>query len=234
MNSINKMNTELLDQEWLKWINNNSIELEKMIDYSRDFKYDYFGFKTLERAYLIRDSSNEEIYERPQDMLLRVASFINMGDLEMTQKTYDAMSNGNYTHASPTLFNSGTSRSQLSSCFLLNTNDSIEGITTSWDRVSKISKWAGGIGLHVSNIRAKGSTIRGTNGPSSGIVPMLQVYNNIARYINQGGKRKGSFAIYLEPHHPDIVDFLELKKILVLMKFVQEIYSMHFGLVIYL
>ena len=212
MNSINKMNTELLDQEWLKWINNNSIELEKMIDYSRDFKYDYFGFKTLERAYLIRDSSNEEIYERPQDMLLRVASFINMGDLEMTQKTYDAMSNGNYTHASPTLFNSGTSRSQLSSCFLLNTNDSIEGITTSWDRVSKISKWAGGIGLHVSNIRAKGSTIRGTNGPSSGIVPMLQVYNNIARYINQGGKRKGSFAIYLEPHHPDIVDFLELKK----------------------
>ena len=136
------MNTELLDQEWLKWINNNSIELEKMIDYSRDFKYDYFGFKTLERAYLIRDSSNEEIYERPQDMLLRVASFINMGDLEMTQKTYDAMSNGNYTHASPTLFNSGTSRSQLSSCFLLNTNDSIEGITTSWDRVSKISKWA--------------------------------------------------------------------------------------------
>ena len=212
MNSINKMNPELLDQEWLKWVNNNSIELEKIIDYSRDFKYDYFGFKTLERAYLIRDSSNEEIYERPQDMLLRVASFINMGDLEMTKKTYDAMSNGNYTHASPTLFNSGTSRSQLSSCFLLNTNDSIEGITTSWDRVSKISKWAGGIGLHVSNIRAKGSTIRGTNGPSSGIVPMLQVYNNIARYINQGGKRKGSFAIYLEPHHPDIVDFLELKK----------------------
>ena len=212
MNSINKMNPELLDQEWLKWVNNNSIELEKIIDYSRDFKYDYFGFKTLERAYLIRDSSNNEIYERPQDMLLRVASFINMGDLEMTQKTYDAMSNGNYTHASPTLFNSGTSRSQLSSCFLLNTNDSIEGITTSWDRVSKISKWAGGIGLHVSNIRAKGSTIRGTNGPSSGIVPMLQVYNNIARYINQGGKRKGSFAIYLEPHHPDIVDFLELKK----------------------
>jgi ribonucleoside-diphosphate reductase subunit M1 len=212
MNSINKMNPGLLDQEWLKWINNNSIELEKIIDYSRDFKYDYFGFKTLERAYLIKDSSYDEIYERPQDMLLRVASFINMGNLEMTQKTYDTMSNGNYTHASPTLFNSGTSRSQLSSCFLLNTNDSIEGITTSWDRVSKISKWAGGIGLHVSNIRAKGSTIRGTNGPSSGIVPMLQVYNNIARYINQGGKRKGSFAIYLEPHHPDIIDFLELKK----------------------
>ena len=212
MNSINKMNPELLDQEWLKWINNNSIELEKIIDYSRDFNYDYFGFKTLERAYLIRDCNNNDIYERPQDMLLRVSSFINMGDFEMTKKTYDVMSCGNYTHATPTLFNSGTRRSQLSSCFLLNTNDSIEGITTSWDRVSKISKWAGGIGLHVSNIRAKGSTIRGTNGPSSGIVPMLQVYNNIARYINQGGKRKGSFAIYLEPHHPDIIDFLELKK----------------------
>jgi ribonucleoside-diphosphate reductase alpha subunit len=212
MNSINKMNPELLDQEWLKWINNNSIDLEKIIDYSRDFNYDYFGFKTLERAYLIKDSTTNEIYERPQDMLLRVASFINMGNLEYIKITYDLMSKGNYTHASPTLFNSGTNRSQLSSCFLLNTNDSIEGITTSWDRVSKISKWAGGIGLHVSNIRAKGSTIRGTNGPSSGIVPMLQVYNNIARYINQGGKRKGSFAIYLEPHHPDIIDFLELKK----------------------
>lgn len=212
MNSINKMNSELLDQEWLKWINNNSIELEKIIDYSRDFNYDYFGFKTLERAYLIKDSRTDEIYERPQDMLLRVASFINMGNLEYIKITYDLMSKGCYTHASPTLFNSGTNRSQLSSCFLLNTNDSIEGITTSWDRVSKISKWAGGIGLHVSNIRAKGSTIRGTNGPSSGIVPMLQVYNNIARYINQGGKRKGSFAIYLEPHHPDIIDFLELKK----------------------
>lgn len=212
MNSINIMNPELLDQEWLKWINNNSIELEKIIDYSRDLNYDYFGFKTLERAYLIRDSRNNQIYERPQDMLLRVASFINMGDIDMIKKTYDVMSQGYYTHASPTLFNSGTRRSQLSSCFLLNTNDSIEGITTSWDRVSKISKWAGGIGLHVSNIRAKGSTIRGTNGPSSGIVPMLQVYNNIARYINQGGKRKGSFAIYLEPHHPDILEFLELKK----------------------
>tara|TARA_Y100000591_G_scaffold182449_2_gene157577 strand:+ start:1785 stop:4517 length:2733 start_codon:yes stop_codon:yes gene_type:complete len=212
MNLINKMNPDLLDQEWLKWINNNSIELEKIIDYSRDFNYDYFGFKTLERAYLIKDNKTNEIYERPQDMLLRVASFINMGNFEMTKNTYDAMSCGNYTHATPTLFNSGTNRSQLSSCFLLNTNDSIEGITTTWDRVSKISKWAGGIGLHVSNIRAKGSTIRGTNGPSSGIVPMLQVYNNIARYINQGGKRKGSFAIYLEPHHPDIIDFLELKK----------------------
>jgi ribonucleoside-diphosphate reductase alpha subunit len=212
MNSINIMNSELLDQEWLKWINNNSIELEKIIDYSRDLNYDYFGFKTLERAYLIKDVMTKEIYERPQDMLLRVASFINMGDIDMIKKTYDALSQGYYTHATPTLFNSGTKRPQLSSCFLLNTNDSLDGITKTWDRVSQISKWAGGIGLHVSNIRGKGSLIKGTNGTSSGIIPMLQVYNNIARYIDQAGKRKGSFAIYLEPHHPDILDFLELKK----------------------
>jgi ribonucleoside-diphosphate reductase alpha subunit len=212
MNTINEMNPELLDQEWLKWINNNSVELEKIIDYSRDYNYDYFGFKTLERSYLIKNVITKEIHERPQDMLLRVASFINMGDMEMIKKTYDFMSQGYYTHATPTLFNSGTKRPQLSSCFLLNTNDSLDGITTTWDRVAQISKWAGGIGLHVSNIRAKGSLIKGTNGTSSGIIPMLQVYNNIARYIDQAGKRKGSFAIYLEPHHPDILDFLELKK----------------------
>jgi ribonucleoside-diphosphate reductase alpha subunit len=212
MNTINEMNPELLEPEWLKWINNNSIELEKIIDYSRDFNYDYFGFKTLERSYLIKNVMTKEIYERPQDMLLRVASFINMGDIEMIKKTYDVMSNGYYTHATPTLFNSGTRRPQLSSCFLLNTNDNLDGITRTWDRVAQISKWAGGIGLHVSNIRAKGSLIKGTNGTSSGIIPMLQVYNNIARYIDQAGKRKGSFAIYLEPHHLDILDFLELKK----------------------
>jgi ribonucleotide reductase alpha subunit len=212
MNTINEMNPELLDQEWLKWINNNSVELEKIIDYSRDYNYDYFGFKTLERSYLIKNVITKEIHERPQDMLLRVASFINMGNFDMIKKTYDFMSQGYYTHATPTLFNSGTKRPQLSSCFLLNTNDSLDGITTTWDRVAQISKWAGGIGLHVSNIRANGSLIKGTNGTSSGIIPMLQVYNNIARYIDQAGKRKGSFAIYLEPHHPDILEFLELKK----------------------
>jgi ribonucleoside-diphosphate reductase alpha subunit len=212
MNLINEKNPNFLNQEWLKWINNNSIELENIIDYSRDFSLDFFAFKTLERAYLIKNLKTMEIYERPQDMFLRVASFINMGDIDMIKKTYDLMSSKYYTHASPTLFNAGTSRSQLSSCFLLNTNDSLEGITKTWDRVSHISKWGGGIGLHVSNIRAKDSIIRGTNGPSSGIIPMLQVYNNIARYINQGGKRKGSFAIYLETHHPDIFEFLELRK----------------------
>lgn len=212
MNLINDYNSKLLDQEWLKWINNNSIEIEKTIDYSKDYTFDYFGFKTLERSYLIKNSKTEEIFERPQDMLMRVSSYINMYDMEMVKKTYIALSNGYYTHATPTLFNSGTSRPQLSSCFLLNTNDSLEGITTTWDRVSHISKWSGGIGLHISNIRAKDSIINGTNGKSSGIIPMIQVYDKISNYINQGGKRKGSFAIYLEPHHPDIFEFLDLKK----------------------
>ena len=212
MNIINENNPGLLDTKWLKWVNNNKVELENFIDYSRDYMFDFFGFKTLERAYLIKNLETNTIYERPQDMWMRVASFVCMGNLDMVKKTYDMLSQKRYIHATPTNFNAGTSRPQLSSCFLLNTNDSIEGITYTWDRVSRISKLAGGIGLHVSNIRSKGSIIRGTNGHSSGIIPMLQVYNNIARYVNQAGKRKGSFAIYLEPHHADILDFLEIRK----------------------
>ncbi len=200
----------ILDIEWLSWIKKNKKELNAMINYERDYMFDYFGFKTLERAYLLK--INDEIIERPQDMFLRVASFLNQGNLENTKKTYDLISQGLYTHATPTLFNAANKRPQLSSCFLLGTNDSIEGITHTWDSVSKISKWGGGLGLHVSNIRAKDSLIRGTNGPSSGIIPMLKVYNEIARYINQGGKRKGSIAIYLEPWHPDIMAFLDLRK----------------------
>ncbi len=216
-NFVDKMNTiqkefDLLDNDWLEWLNKNKEEINSMIDYSRDYLFDFFGYKTLERSYLIKHQKTGEFFERPQDMFMRVASFINKGDLEKTQVTYDLLSNKAYTHASPTLFNAGTKRPQLSSCFLLNTNDSLDGITKTWDRVAQISKWAGGIGLHVSNIRAKNSIIRGTNGISSGIIPMLQVYNNIARYINQAGKRKGSFAIYLEPHHADVEDFLELRK----------------------
>ena len=202
----------LLDQKWLKWIKDNKEELNNIIDYSRDYALDFFAFKTLERAYLLKNLKTNLIYERPQDMFLRVASFINYGSIEHTKITYDLLSTKAYTHASPTLFNAATSRPQLSSCFLLGTDDSLDGITQTWDRVAKISKWGGGIGVHVSNIRGKDSIIRGTNGPSSGIIPMLQVYNNIARYVNQGGKRKGSFAIYLEPHHPDIFEFLELRK----------------------
>jgi ribonucleoside-diphosphate reductase alpha subunit len=208
----NNNGKELLNSEWLSWVTENKEEINNMVDYNRDYDLDFFGFKTLERAYLIRNAKSGNIYERPQDMFMRVASFINKGDLVNTKSTYDYLSTKSYTHASPTLFNSGTNRPQLSSCFLLGTDDSLSGITQTWDRVSQISKWGGGIGVHVSNIRAKDSIIRGTNGPSSGIIPMLQVYNNIARYVNQGGKRKGSFAIYLETHHPDILDFLEIRK----------------------
>ena len=211
MNTIQSDNN-ILDSMWLEWINLNKMEIDSMIDYSRDNNYDYFGFKTLERSYLLKSYKTNIIYERPQHLFMRVASFINMGNLEETKTTYDMLSYKMYTHATPTLFNAGTKRPQLSSCFLLGTEDSLEGITKTWEQVSKISKWAGGIGLHVSNIRAKGSIIRSTNGTSGGIIPMLQVYNNIARYINQAGKRKGSIAIYLETHHADIMDFLELRK----------------------
>lgn len=202
----------LLDEDWLKWVVENKEEINNMIDYNRDYFFDFFGYKTLERSYLLKNHKSGSYYERPQDIFMRVATHLNMGNLDKVKITYDLLSTKAYTHASPTLFNAGTKRPQLSSCFLLNTNDSLDGITKTWDRVAQISKWAGGIGLHVSNIRAKNSIIRGTNGTSSGIIPMLQVYNNIARYINQAGKRKGSFAIYLEPHHADIEDFLELRK----------------------
>ena len=176
-------NLTLLNQEYYQWITKVGKTLDEYIKYGRDFDLDFFGFKTLERAYLMK--IGDKIVERPQDMFMRVASFINMGDLESTLKTYDLMSRGYYTHASPTLFNSGIKRSQCSSCFLLGTEDSMDGITDTWKSVSSISKWGGGIGIHISNIRASGSLIRGTNGPSSGIIPMCRVYNEIARYVNQ-------------------------------------------------
>lgn len=214
MNLINETLPTLLDQKWLKWVNNNKIELENMIDYSRDYQFDFFGFKTLERAYLIKNNENNIIYERPQDMYLRVASFINMYNIDMVKKTYDMLSSKKYIHATPTNFNAGTSRPQLSSCFLMPfVDDSIDGIYDTLKNCARISKWAGGIGLHVSNIRGKGSHIKGTNGTSNGIIPMLRVFNETARYVDQGGgKRKGSIAIYLEPHHCDILEFLELRK----------------------
>lgn len=214
MNIINEYNPGLLDQSWLKWVNNHKIELENLIDYSRDYEFDFFGFKTLERSYLIRDINTRKIYERPQDMFLRVASFICMGDIEMIKNTYDQLSNKKYIHATPTNFNAGTSRPQLSSCFLMPfVDDSITGIYDTLKNCAQISKWAGGIGLHVSNIRGKGSAIRGTNGTSNGIIPMLRVFNETARYVDQGGgKRKGSIAIYIEPHHSDILEFLDLRK----------------------
>jgi ribonucleoside-diphosphate reductase alpha chain len=194
--------------------------LEQMIAYPRDYLIDYFGFKTLERSYLMR--VNGVIVERPQHMWMRVALGIHCQrkdtrtiyeTLVFIQNTYDAMSQKYMTHATPTLFNAGTPRPQLSSCYLIAMeNDSIDGIFDTLKDCAKISKHAGGIGLHIHNIRASGSLIRGTNGSSNGIVPMLRVFNNTARYIDQGGRRNGSFAIYLEPWHPDIEDFLEMKK----------------------
>jgi ribonucleoside-diphosphate reductase alpha chain len=183
---------------------------QPMIDYQRDYKFDYFGFKTLERAYLLK--KNGVVIERPQHMWMRVAIQLHGKNFEKVKETYDALSEGYFIHATPTLFNSGTQKPQLSSCFLLTMDsDSIQGIYKTLGDCAQISKWAGGIGLSIHNIRARGSRIRGTNGESTGIVPMLRVFNDTARYVNQGGKRNGSFAVYLEPWHADIEDFLKLK-----------------------
>ena len=202
----------LVSHELFNTVCQNKDELDSMCDYSKDYLIDYFGFKTLERAYLIR--KNKKILERPQHMWLRVAIGIHNDDLLRVRETYDLMSNKYFTHATPTLFNAGTPRPQLSSCYLLSMeSDSIEGIYNTLKDCALISKWAGGIGLHIHNVRASASHIRGTNGSSNGIVPMLRVFNNTARYVDQGGgKRNGSFAIYLEPWHADIELFLQMRK----------------------
>ncbi|WP_299533992.1 ribonucleoside-diphosphate reductase subunit alpha [Ulvibacterium sp.] len=202
----------LLSDEVYKVISENSEKLDSTIIYNRDFGYDYFGFKTLERSYLLK--LNGKIAERPQHMLMRVAVGIHLNDLDSAIETYELMSKKYFTHATPTLFNSGTPKPQMSSCFLLAMkDDSIDGIYDTLKQTAKISQSAGGIGLSIHNVRATGSYIAGTNGTSNGIVPMLRVFNDTARYVDQGGgKRKGSFAIYVEPWHADIFDFLELKK----------------------
>uniref|UniRef100_A0A6C0KC27 ribonucleoside-diphosphate reductase n=1 Tax=viral metagenome TaxID=1070528 RepID=A0A6C0KC27_9ZZZZ len=185
-------------------------QYESMIDYSRDYMFDYFGFKTLERGYLLRVDGH--VVERPQHMWMRVAIQLHGANFVRVKETYDALSEGYFIHATPTLYNSGTVTPQLSSCFLLQmSDDSIKGIYKTLGDCAQISKWAGGIGLSIHNIRARSSRIRGTNGESTGIVPMLKVFNDTAKYVNQGGKRNGSFAIYLEPWHADIEDFLRLK-----------------------
>jgi ribonucleoside-diphosphate reductase alpha subunit len=189
----------------------SSRSIEDAIDYARDYEFDYFGFKTLERAYLLKDS-NLKILERPQHLWMRVALALWPTDLPKAFHTYNLLSTKKFTHATPTLFAAGTPRQQLSSCFLLAMNDdSIQGIFKTLSDCASISKYAGGIGLHLHNIRARGSGIRGTNGISDGLVPMLRVFNNTARYVNQGGRRNGSFAVYLEPWHADVEDFLKLK-----------------------
>jgi ribonucleoside-diphosphate reductase alpha chain len=202
----------LIAEDVYQIIRKHADVLDSAIIYDRDFSYDYFGFKTLERSYLLR--LHGKVVERPQQMLMRVAVGIHKDDLESAIRTYNDLSEGWYTHATPTLFNAGTPKPQMSSCFLLQLKeDSISGIYDTLKQCAQISQSAGGIGLSVHNLRAKGSYIKGTNGTSNGIVPMLRVFNDTARYVDQGGgKRKGSFAVYLEPWHADVFDFLELKK----------------------
>ena len=202
----------LVSEDVYNIVSENREYFDSHIIYDRDFKYDYFGFKTLERAYLLRIDG--KVAERPQHMLMRVSIGIHKEDIEAAVKTYNSMSEGWFTHATPTLFNSGTPKPQMSSCFLLQMQeDSIAGIYDTLKQCAEISQSAGGIGLSIHDIRAKGSYIKGTNGTSNGIVPMLRVFNDTARYVDQGGgKRKGSFAIYIEPWHSDITDFLDLKK----------------------
>ena len=212
VNPVTNQKAPLLSDDVHQIIQENKEVLDSTIIYDRDFGYDYFGFKTLERSYLLR--LDGQIAERPQHMLMRVSIGIHKDDIEAAIETYEMMSKKYFTHATPTLFNAGTPKPQMSSCFLLTMkDDSIDGIYDTLKQCSKISQSAGGIGLSIHNVRAKGSYIRGTNGTSNGIVPMLRVFNDTARYVDQGGgKRKGSFAIYLEPWHADVFDFLDLRK----------------------
>ena len=208
---IHGNDSPLVSKELYEIVNKNKEKLNNYIDYQRDFLFDYFGFKTLERAYLIK--INKKIIERPQHLWMRVSIGIHGEDIKEVLETYDLMSKKYFTHATPTLFNSGTKRPQLSSCFLCSVNDdSISGIYDSLKEMALISKYAGGIGIHIHQVRCKGSHIRGTNGTSNGIIPMLRVFNNTARYVDQAGKRLGSIAVYLETWHNDIEAFLELKK----------------------
>ena len=212
INPVNNEPAGLISNDVYAVIQKHATELNAMIVHDRDFNFDYFGYKTLEKSYLLK--RNNKPAETPQQMYMRVAVGIWRDNLEMVQKTYDLLSQGLFTHATPTLFNSGTKRPQMSSCFLLDIDDdSIPGIYKTLSDCAKISQSAGGIGINIHKIRAKGSYIKGTNGWSSGIVPMLRVFNETARYVDQGGgKRKGSIAVYLEPWHGDVFDFLDLRK----------------------
>jgi ribonucleoside-diphosphate reductase alpha chain len=201
----------LISDDVYDFVMENKEVIDGAICITRDFDFDYFGFKTLERSYLLKIS--ERVVERPQYMYMRVAVGICNGDIQMALRIYDDLSQHFYTHATPTLFNAGTRRPQMSSCFLIgNKGDDIDGLFDTIKDVAKISKWAGGIGLHVHDVRAKGAYIKGTGGMSDGLLPMLKTYNEVARWINQGGKRKGSFAIYLEPWHSDVLEFIDLRK----------------------
>ena len=208
----NNLPAALIADDVYEIVMNNAHTLDSSIIYDRDFGYDYFGFKTLERSYLLK--MNNMVAERPQHMIMRVAVGIHKNDIESAIRTYNLMSERWFTHATPTLFNAGTPKPQMSSCFLLQMkDDSIDGIYDTLKQCAKISQSAGGIGINIHNVRATGSYIKGTNGTSNGIIPMLKVYNETARYVDQGGgKRKGSIAVYLEPWHADIYDFLDIRK----------------------
>lgn len=216
---IHRSMPKILDPTFVGFVDEHADVLDNYVDYERDSKYhSYFSIRTLQRSYLIKDA-NDVYVESPQDLWMRVAIVINMSDMSVDivdrlasiRKCYDSMSTGEYTHATPTLFNAGMSNQQMCSCFLVGMNDSLSGIYSTLGDCALISKWAGGIGLHVSNIRAEGTRITSTGGTSDGIVPMLKVFNETARYCNQSGRRKGSFAIYLEPWHADIWKFTELR-----------------------
>ena len=217
---LNGGHKQLLSDAFNKFVKKHAAVLDTAIDYSRDYLFDYFGFKTLERSYLLKISSHENgqlvrrIVERPQHMWMRVAVGIHLDDIDAAIATYEMLSTLRATHATPTLFNAGAVKNQQSSCFLIAMKeDSIPGIFDTLKEVALISQSAGGIGVHIHNIRSKGSPIHGTNGVSNGLVPMLKVYNETGRYVDQGGgKRKGSIAIYLAPHHADIFEFLDLRK----------------------
>jgi ribonucleoside-diphosphate reductase alpha chain len=214
--------SHLVSDTYYSLVQKHHDKLEKMINYERDYNFDYFGIRTLERSYLMKVrkftrkwrkvTSEEVIIERPSHMYMRVALFIHQNDLHAVKETYDYMMNKFFTHATPTLFNAGTRSPQLSSCYLLAMEDSMDNITDTMKDIMMISKWAGGIGVHISSVRSEGSIIRGTNGICDGIVPLCRVLNSLSLYVNQGGKRKASVAIYLEPHHPDMLEFIELRK----------------------
>lgn len=213
-NDIKGRHSPLISEKQYNTIMKHKDKIQSVIDMNRDYDFDYFATRTLQRSYLMRIKAKKSdiIVERPQHMIMRVAIGIHGHNLKDAYQTYDLMSRKYFTHATPTLFNAGTNRPQLSSCFLTTCEDSIEEIFKSVSSIAYISKWAGGIGVHLTAVRPKGSIIRGTNGRSDGIIPLCQVLNQVSRYINQGGKRSGSFACYLEPWHADIFDFCELRK----------------------
>ena len=200
----------LISKDLFDFVQTNKNKLNATIDYSKDYNFDYFALKTLEKSYLLKVNGN--IVERIQDLIMRVSIGLHLDNLKDALETYELISNKYFTHATPTLFHSGTPRPQLLSCFLIGVGDSVEGMYKALGDCAQISKWAGGIGLHIHDIRSEGALIRSTNGKSNGLVPLLKVFNDVARHINQSGKRNGSFAMYLEPWHPDVLGFLEAKK----------------------